>query len=212
MSRSVGTAGVPQVAVPRLARYLRLLKRLERQGLVGVSSREMAGHLGANAAQIRKDLSYFGEFGVRGVGYDVKFLVSALSRCLGIDREWNVVILGAGQLGVVFASLGGFGDEGFNCVGIFDSGADVSGSRVGGLAIRPIDQAADFIRDNGVQIAVVAVPPESAVEVAALAVEGGVKGILNLAPVPLPPAPGVFIHQLDLFAELTMVSFHVSQE
>jgi redox-sensing transcriptional repressor len=195
MSRSADRADVPQVAVPRLARYLRLADRL-----------------GVNAAQIRKDLSYFGEFGIRGVGYDVKFLISELSRCLGIDRDWNMVILGAGQLGSALARYEGFRDEGFNCVAVFDREGGTAGEKVAGHTVRPIEELVDFIRDNDVQIAVVAVPAEAAAEVAALAVEGGVRGILNFAPVRLPAVPNVFIHQLDLATELMVISYYLSQE
>jgi redox-sensing transcriptional repressor len=204
-------ADVPQVAVPRLARYLRLLHRLELQGVTRVSSRELADHLGANAAQIRKDLSYFGEFGVRGVGYDVKFLISELSRCLGIDRDWNMVILGAGQLGSALARYRGFADEGFSCVGMFDVDGGMAGEIVSGHKVRPVRDLPGFIRENDVQIAVVAVPAEAAVEVAALAMAGGIKGILNFAPVRLQAAPNVFIHQLDLTTELMVISFYLSQ-
>ena len=210
MSRAVDKAQVPQVAVPRLARYLSLLKRLDRQGVTRVSSRELAARLGANAAQIRKDLSYFGEFGVRGVGYDVKFLISELSRCLGVDRDWNMVILGSGRLGTALARYRGFQDEGFKCVGMFDIVGGAAGKTVAGHTVRPIEELRDFICENDVQIAVVAVPAESAVEVAALAAEGGIKGILNFAPVRLPATPNVFIHQLDLSNELMVVSFYLS--
>jgi len=212
MSKFADRADVPQVAVPRLARYVHLLHRLDGQGVARVSSRELAEHLGANAAQIRKDLSYFGEFGVRGVGYDVKFLISELSRCLGIDRDWSMVILGVGHLGSALARYRGFRDEGFKCVGVFDRDANKAGEIVAGFAVRPIEEVVDFIRENAVEIAVVAVPAESAVEVAALAVEGGIKGILNFAPVRLPAAPNVFIHQLDLATELMVISFYLSQE
>jgi redox-sensing transcriptional repressor len=202
---------VPQVAVPRLARYLRLLNRLEKEGVTRISSRELADRLGANAAQIRKDLSYFGEFGVRGVGYDVKYLIGELSRCLGVDQQWRMVIVGAGQLGTALARYRGFRDEGFSCVGLFDRAAGAIGKRVNGLVIRPIEELVDFVRDNRVQIAVIAVTADSAAEVAQLAVEGGIKGILNFAPVRLPQNPGVFIHQLDLSNELMVVSFYLSQ-
>lgn len=212
MSRSADRADVPQVAVPRLAGYLRLLNRLDRQGVARVSSRELADHLGANAAQIRKDLSYFGEFGVRGVGYDVRFLISELSRCLGIDRDWNMVILGAGQLGSALARYRGFRDQGFKCVGLFDRDGGTAGEKVAGYTVKRIEELADFVRENAVQIGVVAVPAESAVEVAGLAVEAGIKGILNFAPVRLPAAPNVFIHQLDLSNELMVISFYLSQD
>ncbi len=211
MSRSTKTAGVPQVAVPRLAGYLRLLRRLDSQGIGTVSSGEMADLMGANAAQIRKDLSYFGEFGVRGVGYDVRFLISELSRCLGHDRERNMVILGAGQWGPALARYGGFAGDGFRCVGVFDIADSAVGQQFGELTVRPMDEAVEAMREREAQIAVVAVPAESAAEAAALAVAGGVKGILNLTPARLPAFSGVFVHQVDLSAELTLVSFYLSQ-
>ena len=99
MGAPIDKSQVPQATVPRLARYLRVLHRLERDGIPKVSSKELAERLDANAAQIRKDFSYFGEFGVRGVGYEVKYLIGELSRCLGLDQQWNIVIIGAGKLG-----------------------------------------------------------------------------------------------------------------
>jgi len=212
VSESAEKTGVPQVAVARLAGYLALLHRLDKDGISRISSREMADRSEANAAQIRKDLSYFGEFGVRGVGYDVKFLISELSRCLGVDREWSMVVLGAGLTGLALARHDGFGGEGFDCVGVFDLDGGTVGEQVGGLTVRPIDEAVDVIRDRRAQIAVLAVPAESAAEVAMLAVEGGVKGILNLTPVRLPAFKGVFVHQLDLSTELMVISFHLSRE
>ncbi len=203
---------MPQVAVPRLARYLRLLRRLYKEGVVRVSSRELAERLGANAAQIRKDLSYFGEFGVRGVGYDVCFLIGELSRCLGIDRDWTMVIVGAGQLGTALARYRGFGEEGFKCVGVFDRAGGSVGKKINGITVRPVEEMTEFIRDNNVPIVVIAVPAESASEVAALAVDAGVKGILNFAPVRLASFPGVFVHQLDLSTELMVISFYLSSE
>jgi redox-sensing transcriptional repressor len=210
MSRFANTADVPQVAVPRLARYLHLLHRLDKQGTTRVSSRELADMLGANAAQIRKDLSYFGEFGVRGVGYDVKFLISELSRCLGIDHDWSMIIVGAGQLGSALARYRGFREEGFNCVGMFDLNGAKAGKVVSGHTVKPIEELPEFIRENDVQIAVIAVPAQAAEEVASLAVEGGIKGILNFAPVRLPAHPEVFIHQLDLSTELMVISYYLS--
>ena len=212
MPRPVAKSSVPQVAVPRLARYLRLLRRLDQEGVARVSSRELADRLGANAAQIRKDLSYFGEFGVRGVGYDVKYLIGELSRCLGIDREWNMVIIGAGRLGTALARYRGFRDEGFKCVGIFDREGGSVGKRIDKLVVQPIEELVDFVRANQVQIAVVAVPAEAALEVANLAAKAGVEGILNFAPVRLPSFPGVFIHQLDLTNELMVISFYLSRD
>jgi redox-sensing transcriptional repressor len=202
---------VPQATVPRLARYLRVLHRLEREGVPKVSSKELADRLDANAAQIRKDFSYFGEFGVRGVGYEVKYLIGELSRCLGLDLEWKVVIVGAGKLGSALARYRGFPEEGFRLIGIFDSSAHKIGLDVDGLTVLPEKEVADFIRENGVDIAILTVPGEAAPLVAERVIEGGVKGIVNFAPVRLAPTPGVFVRQVDLSTELMVVSFYLSQ-
>jgi len=207
----VDKSKVPQATVPRLARYLRVLHRLERDGVPKVSSKELAERLDTNAAQIRKDFSYFGEFGVRGVGYEVKFLIGELSKCLGLDAEWRVVICGAGKLGQALARYRVFGEEGFRLTGIFDSSRRVVGTDVDGLVIRSERELTTFTRENDVHIAIITVPAEAAQAVADKAIEGGVKGILNFAPVRLAPVEGVFIRQVDLSTELMVVSFYLSQ-
>jgi len=207
----VDKSKVPQATVPRLARYLRVLHRLERDGVPKVSSKELAERLDANAAQIRKDFSYFGEFGVRGVGYEVKFLIGELSKCLGLDAEWRVVICGAGKLGQALARYRVFGEEGFRLTGIFDSSRRVVGTDVDGLVIRSERELTTFTRENDVHIAIITVPAEAAQAVADKAIEGGVKGILNFAPVRLALVEGVFIRQVDLSTELMVVSFYLSQ-
>jgi redox-sensing transcriptional repressor len=202
---------VPQATVPRLARYLRVLHRLEREGVPKVSSKEMAERLDANAAQIRKDFSYFGEFGVRGVGYEVKYLIGELSRCLGLDMEWKVVIVGAGKLGSALARYRGFQEEGFRMVGVFDSSRYVIGQDVDGFLVQSDKELEAFVRENQVDIAILTVPSEAAPLAAEKVVAGGVKGIVNFAPVRLAPVPGVFIRQVDLSTELMVVSFYLSQ-
>ncbi|MCZ7663523.1 MAG: redox-sensing transcriptional repressor Rex [Thermoleophilia bacterium] len=211
MANSIDKAKVPQATVPRLARYLRVLHKLERDNVPKVSSKELAERLDANAAQIRKDFSYFGEFGVRGVGYEVKYLIGELSKCLGLDQEWNVVIVGAGKLGQALARYRGFREEGFRLVGIFDSSRYVIGTQVDELVVQAELQLAEFVRENKVHIAIITVPAQAAVLVAQRAIEGGIKGIVNFAPVRLPAAPGVFIRQVDLSTELMVVSFYLSQ-
>jgi len=211
MANPIDKAKVPQATVPRLARYLRVLHRLQREDVPKVSSKELAERLDANAAQIRKDFSYFGEFGVRGVGYEVTYLIGELSRCLGLDRQWNVVIVGAGKLGGALARYRGFREEGFKLVGIFDSSRYVVGTEVDGLVVQHDRDLAAFIRENNVDVAIVTVPVEAAQLVADRAAEGGIRGILNFAPVRLTPMPGVFVRQVDLSTELMVVSFYLSQ-
>lgn len=212
MANAIDKAKVPQATVPRLARYLRVLHKLERENVPKVSSKELAERLDANAAQIRKDFSYFGEFGVRGVGYEVTYLIGELSRCLGLDQQWNVVIVGAGKLGGALARYRGFREEGFNLVGIFDSSRYVVGTELDGLVVQHDRDLAPFIRDNNVHVAIVTVPAEAAQLVAERAAEGGIRGILNFAPVRLEPMPGVFVRQVDLSTELMVVSFYLSQQ
>jgi redox-sensing transcriptional repressor len=211
MASPIEASKVPQATVPRLARYLRVLHRLEREGVPKVSSKELAERLDANAAQIRKDFSYFGEFGVRGVGYEVNFLIGELSKCLGLDLQWNVAICGAGKLGQALARYRAFGEEGFKLAGIFDSSRFVIGTEIDGLVVRAEKELAEFVRESDVHIAVLTVPAEAAQSVADRAIEGGVRGILNFAPVRLEPVDGVFIRQVDLSTELMVVSFYLSQ-
>lgn len=211
MASQIDASKVPQATVPRLARYLRVLHRLEREGVPKVSSKELAERLDANAAQIRKDFSYFGEFGVRGVGYEVSFLIGELSKCLGLDADWYVAICGAGKLGQALARYRGFGEEGFKLAGIFDSSRLVIGTEIDGLTVLPERELTDFVRDNDVHIAVITVPAEAAQSVADKAIAGGIRGIVNFAPVRLTPVEGVFIRQVDLSTELMVVSFYLSQ-
>src|SRR5680860_1916490 len=168
----VDKSKVPQATVPRLARYLRVLHRLERDGVPKVSSKELAERLDTNAAQIRKDFSYFGEFGVRGVGYEVKYLIGELSKCLGLDGDWNVAICGAGKLGQALARYRVFGEEGFRLAGIFDSSRHVVGTEVDGMVVRSERQLTSFLREKNVHIAIITVPAEAAQSVADKAIEG----------------------------------------
>ena len=129
--RNVDKNDVPAVTVPRLAVYLRKLRELRARGIDRVSSKDLAESIGLNAAQIRKDFSYFGEFGTRGVGYEVARLIEEISHCLGLDHTWNVIIVGAGLLGTALARYRGFSEQGFRLVGMFDSSATVIGASYG---------------------------------------------------------------------------------
>ncbi|GAB4261267.1 MAG: redox-sensing transcriptional repressor Rex [Thermoleophilia bacterium] len=203
---------VPQATVPRLARYLRVLHRLQREGVDKVSSKELAERLDANAAQIRKDFSYFGEFGVRGVGYEVDYLIQNLSLCLGLSEQWNVIIIGAGKLGAALARYRGFREEGYELVGIFDVSREVVGQDLDGQVVRHERELASFLRENEVHIAIVTVPAEAAQSAADKVVAGGIRGIVNFAPTRLSTPPGVYVRQVDLSTELMVVSFYLSKK
>jgi redox-sensing transcriptional repressor len=210
MSLDVDKRDVPAVAVPRLTLYLRKLRELSAQGISRVSSRDLADLVGFNAAQIRKDLSYIGEFGTRGVGYDVARLVDEIDRCLGLDRSWKVVIVGAGLLGSALARYRGFAEQGFRLVGIFDSSAGVVGtSHGGGVVVRGIDELESVCRREGVDIAMVTVPAAEAQATAERLRAAGVRAILNFAPVKVHCPSDVLVRQVDLSSELMSLTFYL---
>ncbi len=198
---------IPAVAVPRLTLYLRKLRELAGQGVVRVSSRDLADRVGFNAAQIRKDLSYIGEFGTRGVGYDVSRLVGEIDRCLGLDRSWNVVIVGAGLLGTALGRYRGFAEQGFRLVGIFDSSSAVVGSSQGGGLVRGMDELEELCRREGVDIAMVTVPGTEAQATVERLAAAGVRAILNFAPVKVLCPHDVLVRQVDLSSELMSLTY-----
>jgi redox-sensing transcriptional repressor len=209
MSYDVDKRDVPAVAVPRLTLYLRKLRELSAQGVSRVSSRDLADLVGFNAAQIRKDLSYIGEFGTRGVGYDVARLVDEIDRCLGLDRSWNVVIVGAGLLGSALARYRGFAEQGFRLVGIFDSSAAVIGAGHGGRDILGMDELERVCRREGVDIAMVTVPAAEAQATVERLGGAGVRAILNFAPIKVQSPSHVLVRQVDLSSELMSLTFYL---
>jgi redox-sensing transcriptional repressor len=209
MSLDVDKRDVPAVAVPRLTLYLRKLRELSAQGVARVSSRDLADLVGFNAAQIRKDLSYIGEFGTRGVGYDVGRLVHEIDRCLGLDRSWNVVIVGAGLLGSALARYRGFAEQGFRLVGIFDSSAAVIGTSHGGGDVRGMDELESICRREVVDIAMVTVPAAEAQVTVERLGAAGVRAILNFAPIKVHCPPDVLVRQVDLSSELMSLTFYL---
>ena len=157
---------IPEATVARLPEYLRLLTESLDAGIANVSSEELADLAGVNAAKVRKDLSYLGTYGVRGVGYDVEYLVYQVRRELGLDHDWPVVIVGAGNLGQALAGYGGFRDRGFPVAGVVDVDDMKIGTMVGGIEVRPLADLLDIVRRAHVSIGVVATPPGAAQEAA----------------------------------------------
>lgn len=209
MSFGFDRRDVPAVAVPRLTLYLRKLRELDAKGVMRVSSRDLADLVGFNAAQIRKDLSYLGEFGTRGVGYEVARLVEEIDQCLGLDRSWNVIIVGAGLLGTALARYRGFGEQGFRLVGIFDSSDAVIGASYGSGVVRSVDTLEAHCREKKVDIAMVTVPAAEAEATVERLCAAGVRAILNFAPVKVPAPEGVLVRQVDLSSELMSLTFHL---
>lgn len=211
MSSSRRNESIPEATVPRLSRYLRKLQELQAREKETISSRELADAVGANPAQIRKDLSYFGEFGTRGVGYDVGLLVSELKQQLGLDRSWNVIIIGSGKLGTALALYRGFEKQGFNLVGMFDADPGVIGSDRGAGPVLSIDELEDFIKDNAVHIAIITTPASVAQAMIDRVVRAGVPSVLNFAPIRATADDSVILRQVDLSTELMTLSFHLDK-
>ena len=206
---------VPGVTVPRLSLYLRKLRELRARGVDRVSSKDLAKMIDLNAAQIRKDFSYFGEFGTRGVGYEVPVLVDEITRCLGLDHTWNVVIVGAGLLGTALARYRGFGEQGFRLVGMFDSSATVVGARYGSSEesrVRGVHELDEFCRKERVDIAMVTVPAAEAESTVQRLGAAGVKAVLNFAPIKVHAPEGMLVRQVDLSSELMSLSFYLDRE
>jgi redox-sensing transcriptional repressor len=199
------------MTVRRLSVYSRCLALLEEDGIKTVSSQELAARFHLNSAQVRKDLAYFGEFGIRGIGYDVGSLRAEIHRILALDREWPVVLVGFGNLGSALFRYRGFARQGFRIVAVVDDDPAKGGRPVDGLIIRSPAELSGLVRDLGIQIGVVAVPAESAQAVVDRLVAAGVRAILNFAPTRVKVPGEVRLQNVDLSIELEHLSFHLAQ-
>jgi redox-sensing transcriptional repressor len=200
--------GIPDATVARLPIYLRALSTLADRGIETVSSEELATAAGVNSAKLRKDLSYLGSYGTRGVGYQVEYLVYQISLELGLTQDWAVAIIGVGNLGHALANYGGFASRGFRVVALLDADPARVGEEVAGLRIRHIDDLEEILREDYVDIGVVATPAGSAQEVCDRLVSAGVTSILNFAPAVLVVPDGVEVRKVDLSIELQILAFH----
>ena len=200
---------IPEATVARLPIYLRaLLDLAEGRGETNVSSEELASLAGVNAAKVRKDLSYLGSYGTRGVGYDIEYLLYQITRELGLTQDWPAAIVGVGNLGRALASYKGFSERGFRISALFDVDDDVVGSEVGGLEVKHLDDLKDTVVSEGITIGIIATPPASAQEVAERLVDAGIKSILNFAPAVVAVTPDVNVRKVDLSIELQILSFY----
>src|SRR5688572_5694547 len=198
------TRRIPEATVARLPVYLQLLVEQSELGIDSISSDGLAELAGVNAAKVRKDLSYLGSYGTRGVGY----LVYQIRRELGLEHEWPVVIVGAGNLGQALAGYGGFNERGFPVAGIVDIDPAKLDTVVGGVRVRPLSDLAQIVSSKSVSIGVVATPPGAAQDAADRLVKVGVTSILNFAPVVLVVPGGVTVRKVDLAVELQILSYH----
>ena len=199
---------IPDATVSRLPVYLRLLAEQGDEGVDSISSERLAELAGVNAAKVRKDLSYLGSYGTRGVGYEVAYLVYQIRRELGLTHDWPVVIVGAGNLGQALAGYGGFGERGFPVAGIVDVDEHKVGTVMGGVRVRHIDDLPQIVQTKRVNIGVIATPGAAAQDAADRLVKAGVTSILNFAPVVLNVPRGIETRKVDLAVELQILSYH----
>ena len=192
----------------RLPLYLRALGALAEDGVSTVSSEELATAAGVNSAKLRKDLSYLGSYGTRGVGYDVDYLVFQVSRELGLTQDWPVVIVGLGHLGHALANYGGFASRGFAIRALVDADPAIVGTEIAGLPVVPLTQLEEVVGDLGVAIGVIATPAQVAQEVCDRLVAAGVTSILNFAPSVLSVPDHVEVRKVDMSIELQILAFH----
>ncbi|MCF3185027.1 redox-sensing transcriptional repressor Rex [Streptomyces polychromogenes] len=200
--------GIPEATVARLPLYLRALTALSERSVPTVSSEELAAAAGVNSAKLRKDFSYLGSYGTRGVGYDVEYLVYQISRELGLTQDWPVVIVGIGNLGAALANYGGFASRGFRVAALIDADPAMAGKPVAGMPVQHTDDLEKIIEENGVSIGVIATPAGAAQQVSERLIAAGVTSILNFAPTVLSVPDGVDVRKVDLSIELQILAFH----
>ncbi|MEW6622591.1 MAG: redox-sensing transcriptional repressor Rex [Bacillota bacterium] len=203
------TLKIPEATVSRLSVYSRFLSGLDRKGVITVSSGDIAEGVGVSPAQVRKDLAYFGEFGTRGVGYNVKELHHHILKILGLNKKWEVVIVGAGNLGSALSMYGGFKDRGFQIAGIFDNDPRKIGFVINGIEILPLDKLPEVVKESNVKIGIITVPSDYAQDVASLMVENKITAILNFAPRVLNVPKGVIVRTVDLSVHLEILTFNM---
>ncbi len=199
---------IPEATVARLPLYLRSLLEAQHSGDATISSERLAELAGVNAAKVRKDLSYLGSYGTRGVGYDVEYLLFQMSRELGLTQDWPVAIVGLGNLGHALANYGAFGERGFPIVALFDADPRVVGSDVRGVVVRHVDDLPAVAAELSLAIGIIATPASAAQDVADRLVAAGVSSVLNFAPTVIAVPEEVSLRKVDLAVELQILSFY----
>lgn len=201
---------IPDIVIGRLPIYLRALRRLAQDGeKATTSSQELGERLGISSAQIRKDLSHFGEFGKQGTGYHIDYLIEQLRHILHLDVEWPVVLVGAGFLGHALASYGGFHRRGFRIAWIFDNDPEKIGVEMGGILVQPVEELEATVRSEKARVAILAVPASAAQEITDILVELGVQGILTYAPISLVVPENVHVQYSDPVVQLQRMTYYL---
>ncbi|MDY6881712.1 MAG: redox-sensing transcriptional repressor Rex [Desulfatiglans sp.] len=206
------TSKVPDATIERLARYSRPLEILLKSDTRLISSEKLAKSCGVNPAQVRKDLAYFGEFGVRGVGYDVSVLLAEIKKILATDREWRLCIVGVGNLGSALVANENFGKRGYNVVAAFDSDPKKIGAILPcGLKIEPSKKIITAVTSLEIEIGVITTPPQTAQSVADLLMEAGIKAILNFAPIQVKAPECCTVENVDFTIKLEKLAYHLAK-
>ena len=199
---------IPEATVARLPLYYRALLETGERQVATISSERLAELAGVNAAKVRKDLSYLGSYGTRGVGYDVAYLIHQIRRELGLTQDWGIAIVGIGNLGHALANYKGFAARGFRVAALVDVDPAKIGERVGEQEIVHIDRLPELVRDHGIAIGVIATPAEAVQAAGDRLVDAGIRSILNFAPAPLSVPPGVSVRSVDLAVELQILAYY----
>lgn len=205
----LGPNSVPDIVIGRLPIYLRALSRLAQEGREITSSHELGEKLGISSAQIRKDLSHFGTFGKQGTGYRIADLENRLRQILHIDREWEVALVGAGDLGHALGRYNGFRDRGFEITAIFDRDPAKIGQKIGHLQVLDVSRLREVIQQRNIRLAMIAVPASEAQDVADDLVEAGVQAILNYAPITLSVPPDIHVQYIDPVVHLQRMTYYL---
>ena len=200
---------IPDIVVGRLPIYLRALQRMHQENRSVTSSQELGERLGISAAQIRKDLSQFGEFGKQGTGYQIEFLISQIEHILNVDHEWEVVVVGAGDIGSAVARYRGFANRGFTVKMVFDNTAEKIQTQIGSFTVQDSADMVEIIRRANIKIAMITVPAEAAQEVADQLVEAGIKPILNYAPININVPKDVHVQYIDPSTHLQRMTYYL---
>lgn len=200
---------IPDIIIGRLPVYLRALQRMTDMGLKTTSSQELGERVGISAAQIRKDISQFGEFGKQGTGYSIEYLIDKLREILKVDRIWDVVVVGAGDMGHALANYQGFSNRGFHVVAIFDKDKAKVGQTIGSFTVEDTETMSERIKELGVKIAMLTVPAPAAQGVADQLVQAGVRAILNYAPISLNVPNNVKVQYIDPSTHLQRMTYYL---
>ena len=203
------TRGISETVIRRMPVYHRYLKELIEDGVERVSSKELSGLTGFSASQIRQDLNNFGGFGQQGYGYNTKALKEQIDKILGIDKSYKSIVIGAGRLGQAIARYNGFRDSGFNVISLFDIKDDIDD--ISGIKVRKIEDLEKYIRDEGVDVAIITVPREVCQDVANKVIDAGVRGIWNFAPYDLKGPEGIVVENIRLNDSLLTLSYFMKE-